>query len=313
MNRREMLGAAVVAGAAATASSQSFAQGTSTQGKPAFVLVHGSWHGGWCYAKVIPHLVKAGHRVVAVDLPGHALDAKFPKSYLTRPLDAEAFATEPSPVRDIKLDDYVKTIVSTIDELTADGSGPVIQLGHSMGGLPITAVGEAVPDKIRKLVYLTAFMPASGVPGGAYSRTPENAGAKAGAAIKGDPAKIGALRFDTASSDPEYVAKLKAAFAADISDEEFQAMCHFLTPDDPAAPFGAPINTTVERWGKIPRAYIHCTEDYAIRLPLQQKYVELADAFVPNNKTEIVTLNSSHSPFLSMPAELAAVLLKLAS
>jgi pimeloyl-ACP methyl ester carboxylesterase len=313
MDRREVLCAAITAGALAATSERAVAQNASTPGKPAFVLVHGSWHGAWCYSKVIPHLINAGHVVVAKDLPGHGLDAKFPKSYDARPLDAAAFATELSPLAGVKLDDYVRSVVATIDDLTAAGSGPVILLGHSMGGLPITAVGEAIPDKIRKLVYLTAFMPASGVPGGAYSRTPENAGAKAGIPIKGNPSKIGVLRYDTRSSDADYAASLKAAFAADISDEEWTAMSHFLTPDDPAAPFGAPINTTVGRWGKVSRAYIHCTEDYAIRYLLQQKYVALADAFVPNNKTETVTLKSSHSPFMSMPTELAAVLLKLAS
>jgi pimeloyl-ACP methyl ester carboxylesterase len=312
MNRRDILGATVAAGAVATTGQTASAQGASTQVKPAFVLVHGSWHGAWCYAKLIPYLTEAGHLVAAKDLPGHGLDAKFPKSYRARPLDAAAFATEPSPLAGIKLDDYVKSIVATINELMAAGSGPVILLGHSMGGLPITAVGEAVPEKIRKLVYLTAYMPASGVPGAAYTRTPEAEGAKVGAAMRADPAKIGALRLDPRSVDPDYTANLKAAFAGDTSDEEWGAMSHFLTPDDPISPFATPINTTVERWGRIPRAYIQCTEDYAIRPRTQQKYIELADTFVPHNKTEVATLTTSHSPFISKPAELAAVLLKLA-
>jgi pimeloyl-ACP methyl ester carboxylesterase len=312
MNRRDILGATVAAGAVATAGQTVSAQGTSTRDKPAFVLLHGSWHGAWCFAKLIPHLTKAGHLAVAKDLPGHGLDAKFPKSYKARPLDTAAFAIEPSPLAGIKLDDYVKSVVSTIDELMAASSGPVILLGHSMGGLPITAVGEAVPEKIKKLVYLTAYMPASGVPGAAYAQTPEAEGAKVGAAMRADPTKIGALRLDPRSIDPDYAANLKAAFAGDISDEEWEAMSNFLTPDDPIAPFATPINTTVERWGRIPRAYIQCTEDYAIRPRLQQKYIELADTFVPDNKTEVITLKSSHSPFISKPAELAAVMLKLA-
>lgn len=156
----------------------------------------------------------------------------------------------------------------------AAGSRPVILLGHSMGGLPITAVDEAVPDKIRKLVYLTAYMPASGIPGAAYSRTPEAEGAKTGAAMRADPAKIGALRLDPRSVDPDYAANLKTAFAGDSSEEEWETMSNFLTPDDPIFPFATPINITVERWGRLPRAYIQCTEDYAIRPRVQQKYIE---------------------------------------
>jgi pimeloyl-ACP methyl ester carboxylesterase len=311
MKRRDVLVAAGVAAAASVTSA--VAQDSSAKRKPSFLLVHGSWHGAWCYAKILPHLINAGHMAAAVDLPGHGLSAQFPKSYSARPLDAAAFATELSPLAQLTLDDYAKAIGSAIDGLMQGGSGPVILLGHSMGGMPITAVGEAMPEKIRKLIYLTAFLPASGTAGTDYLATPEAEGEKVTPAFKADPTKVGVLRLDPNSTDPAYIAQLKAAFAGDVSDAEWAAICNLLTPDDPVAIFATPLKTTRERWGRLPRAYIRCTQDCAIRIRQQDKYIALADAFVPNNKTEVVTFETSHSPFMSKPAELAAALIKLAS
>ena len=312
MKRRDLL-AMTISMVAATSATSAIARESSTKRKPSFVLVHGSWHGAWCYAKVLPHLIEAGHMAIALDLPGHGLSAQFPRSYSVRPLDAAAFATEPSPLAKTALDDYVKAIGSVIDSLMQAGSGPVILLGHSMGGMPITAVGEAMPQKIKKLIYLTAFMPASGTAGVDYLKIAEAEGELVTPGFKADPTKVGVLRLDPNSTDSAYIAQLKAAFAGDVSDTEWAAICNLLTPDDPVSPFATPIKTTKERWGRIPRAYIRCAQDYAIRIRQQDKFIALADAFVPKNKTEVVTLDTSHSAFMSKPAELAAALIKLAS
>ncbi|MBR1301081.1 alpha/beta fold hydrolase [Bradyrhizobium sp. AUGA SZCCT0042] len=281
--------------------------------KPAFVLIHGAWHGAWCFSKLVPYLLKAGHVVAARDLPGHGGLAKYPKSFGQRSADETAFAIERSPLAGVTLADYVSDTLETVDALLRAGSGPVILLGHSMGGIPITAVAEAAPEKIRKLVYLTAFMPASGVPAIAYSRTPEAEGAKVGAAMKGDPARIGAFRLDPRSTDANYVSNLKQAFAGDLSDAEWEVAQNLLSPDDPAQPFVTPTETTRSRWGKIPRTYIKCSGDFAIRPLTQAKFIDAADQFTPDNKTEVYELDSSHSPFLSQPEKLANVLVELAS
>lgn len=68
--------------------------------------------------------------------------------------------------------------------------------------------------------------------------------------IKADPAKVGALRLDPRSADAAYIAQLKAAFAADASDAEWQAICNFLTLDDPASIFGTPLKTTRDPSGE---------------------------------------------------------------
>ena len=66
--------------------------------------------------------------------------------------------------------------MQAVDDAYALGRGKVVLVGHSMGGLAITAAAERAPDKIAKIVYLAAFMPASGVPGLDYVRAPENKG-----------------------------------------------------------------------------------------------------------------------------------------
>ncbi len=88
-----------------------------------FVLVHGGWHGGWCWQKVIPFLQAAGHEVYAPTLTGLA-----------------ERAAELSP--DIGLDTHIQDIVGLLQEKNLQG---VILVGHSYGGMVITGVVDAVP------------------------------------------------------------------------------------------------------------------------------------------------------------------------
>jgi hypothetical protein len=89
-------------------------------------------------------------------------------------------------------------------------------------------------------------------------------------------------------------------------------MAHLLTPDVPAAPVATPTVASGERWGRVPRAYIRCSEDRAVMPALQDRFIREADAFTPGNRTGVVTLGASHSPFVSMPGELAEALAMLA-
>lgn len=89
-----------------------------------FVLVHGAWHGGWCWHKVKAHLDDNGHNVAAPDLP-----------------------------LDRGLNDYVEAVVAALEPF----DDPVILVGHSMAGAVISQVAERVPDRIERLVFLAAF------------------------------------------------------------------------------------------------------------------------------------------------------------
>jgi len=105
-----------------------------------FVLVHGAWHGGWCYARVAALLRARGADVFTPTLTGLG-----ERSHLAHPM--------------IDLSTHVTDIVNV---LQYEDLHDVVLLGHSYGGLVITGVVEAVPDRIAALVFLDAFVPQDG-------------------------------------------------------------------------------------------------------------------------------------------------------
>lgn len=277
------------------------------------MLVHGAWFGAWCWAPLVPPLTAHGLTVVVLDLPGHGTSTQFPESFSARPLDFQAFSTEPSPVAVVGLKDYVDAITASVNGLIAAGYGPITLLGHSMGGIPVTAAAEAMPADIAKLIYLSAYMPVTQLPAGAYLGTPEGMQSKLSPLLLADPNVIGGLRLDSASVDPAYVQALRIAFCADASDVAFAATRHLMAPDDPAQPFGTPTGATAARWGSIKRAYIGCTQDNAITPDLQKIFVSEADQLTPSQLTDFRPFESSHSPFLSKPQQLADLVAELAA
>lgn len=105
-----------------------------------FVLVHGLWHGGWCWERVSPTLRDRGHQVTAITHTGlgersHLLSA------------------------DIIVDTFVADVVNT---LIWRDLRDVVLVGHSFGGIPITGAADAVPERIAKLVYLDAAVVENG-------------------------------------------------------------------------------------------------------------------------------------------------------
>ncbi|KVN56742.1 alpha/beta hydrolase [Burkholderia ubonensis] len=279
---------------------------------PVFVFVHGAWHGAWCFAHVMAALAARGHLSIARDLPAHGINARFPASYFQRPLDREAFGAEPSPVANTTLDDYASQVMQAVDDAYALGHGKVVLVGHSMGGIAITAAAERMPEKIAKIVYLAAFMPASGVPGLDYVRAPENQGELLGQLMLASPRATGALRIDPRSDDAAYRATARRALCDDVPQAEYEAVANLMSCDVPAAPFATAIPTTAARWGALDRHYIKCLQDHVILPALQQRFIDEADAFTPDNLTHVHQLDSSHSPFVSQPAVLAGVLADIA-
>jgi pimeloyl-ACP methyl ester carboxylesterase len=103
-----------------------------------FLLVHGSFHGAWCWGKTVAELEKRGHRAKAIDLPGQGEDQTL--------------------LKEVTLDTMVERIIAEM----ADLPGQVVLVGHSLGGIPISVTGEKVPDRVKALVYLSAFLPRDG-------------------------------------------------------------------------------------------------------------------------------------------------------
>jgi len=281
------------------------------QGKPAFVFIHGAWHGARSWDKVIPSLEAAGHHCVALDLPGAGPNAKSPVSFTAKPFDPAAFGTEPSPNGGVTQDERTDAVISGVKAAAGRGNGKVVLAGHSLGGITVSPVAEAVPDLLHAVVYVTAFMLPPGMPAIAMIQHDSMAAALVPALFMADPAAVGALRINVASDDPGYSANLKAAFFADVDDPEYEAFRKTLHCDEPAQVALVPSAVTVGAFGSVPRHYIHCDDDRAITPEGQALMVEMTDAAV-GGKTITHRLSTSHSPFLSQPVKLAEILLAAA-
>ena len=234
------------------------------------VLVHGAWHGGWCWHKIVARLERAGHAVLAPDMKGHGIDR--------------------SPPSGTTLDN----LVAGIADVVAAQPEPVVLVGHSFGGTIITEVAERMPEKIKRLVYLAAFV----VPGG---QTTRELSADDPESILG-PHIVFAPDNKTATVDPEH---LRACFYAQCSDDDVALARALLVPEGVAA-FSSPSRATQSRWGRIPSAYIECVQDRAIGIARQRKFAGFL------NGAKRFSLDTDHSPFFSSPDALATHLDHLA-
>jgi pimeloyl-ACP methyl ester carboxylesterase len=272
--RRNLLRTAAVAGVAATAVAAPTAAAAKRRGTPTFVFVSGASGG----PSGEPELTLRGYRTVGVELPGHGLaDAQYDASYQA-PQDLEAFARKPSPMAGVTLDDYEAATVAVIRRVAR--FGPVIVVGSSAGGATLNRVGNAVPQLIDHLVYDTAFCPAKLRTIDQCLAAPEGSTSKGDAllpALVGDPAAIGALRFNYRLGDPEFLAGIKEALAGDSTDAEFYQMLNALQPDETLAIGTSECAIVPERWGRIPRTYIRHTADAMIPLALQDRMIREAD------------------------------------
>lgn len=229
-----------------------------------FVLIHGAWHGGWCWERLVPELEALGHAAHAPDLPGHGDD--------------------PAPPAAVTMDDYVARITGAL----RDAPEPAILVGHSMGGMPISAAAEALPERVRALAYVCAFLPRDGESLGAIEgRNPRPL----------VPPHIseedGALVVDPAQR--------RALFYGDVPEAVADEAMRRLTPQPPE-PFGAAVTLSDERFGQTPKHYVACTRDGAISIELQR------DMAAATPSVTVHALDADHSPFLSCPADLARVL-----
>ncbi len=105
-----------------------------------FVLVHGAWHGGWCWCRVADRLRASGHIVFTPTLTG---------------LGERAHLLHP----DIDLSLHVADVLGLIK---CERLNNIVLVGHSYGGFVISGVAEAVANKISSIVFLDAFIPDNG-------------------------------------------------------------------------------------------------------------------------------------------------------
>ncbi|MEP4378919.1 MAG: alpha/beta fold hydrolase [Alphaproteobacteria bacterium] len=202
-----------------------------------YVLVHGAYHGGWCYEKVVPLLEAAGHTAIAVDLPGHGDNTV--------------------PMKDVTLDAYVDHVCDVVSAQTE----PVVLVGHSLGGMTITQVAERLPDRIAWVVYLTAMMPKNG----------QNRAALAEFEGPVDMASKRIISEDGLSSTiPEEI--IPPTFYGECSAEDVARAIERLVPQA-VEPLQCQAQTTPERFGAVRRAFVECERDNAIPIDMQRAMI----------------------------------------
>ncbi len=233
------------------------------------VLVHGAWHGAWCWKKVTPLLEAAGHKVIVPDLPGSGAD--------------------PTPAAEVSLEAYANSLAQLLDQQDEK----VVMVGHSMGGMAISAAAELRPDKIGALVYLSGFLPQSGQ--SLLSLEESNPHSSV------PPALIPAADGVTGTLKAELVKEL---FYHDCSDEDLQySLAHHHA--QALAPLATPLTLTDENFGSVPRYYIELLSDRAIHIDMQRQLIAGSPC------KAVYSIDSSHSPFFSKPDEVAETLLKV--
>lgn len=196
-----------------------------------FVLVHGAWHGAWCWDAVVPLLAARGHRVRAIDLPGHGRDPQAPGT--------------------VSWDAYM----GRMGEVLTASAEPPILVGHSLGGAVITGAADRWPERIRALVYLCAMLPDAPDFMTRFQPTSLLTGAMR-------PSADGSVM----ELDPSII---RAAFYHDCSDADAARAASLLRPQ-PAGAFGMTFELASTRFGRVPRHYVECLQDRAIDIASQR-------------------------------------------
>src|ERR1700734_1181157 len=201
--------------------------------KAVFVLVHGAWHNHSTWDRVTPILEADGFAALTLDLPGAGVNAIAPASLALRPFDPAAFAAERSPSAGVTQEERTRAVVALVKEAASLSDGKVILVGHSAGGMTISAVAERVPNLLLAVVYLAGFLVPNGMPLLAMFQHEPLSSALAPGLFLGDPAAIGATRINVGSTDKAYRSLLKAAFYGDWSEPEVAHVASQLHCDEP--------------------------------------------------------------------------------
>ncbi|WP_460890347.1 alpha/beta fold hydrolase [Promicromonospora xylanilytica] len=267
------------------------------------VLLPGFWHGTWCWGPVTLELARQQIPAVALDLQAQGLQGTSPSARWRRPFDTAAFTTEESKASAVTATSAAQQLVAQLR--TIHHGEPSVVVAHSMGGVVATLAAEMEPSLFSHLVYVAALAPVSGQPAAVDVASATNAGELGTGLLQADPFMIGASRIDTGDTTSREL--VRAALYADVPLEAADAATSMLGADAPVGIATEPISVTRERFGVVPHTYLLCTEDRMLKPALQRKIIKDIDC-TSTRATRVVELQTSHSPFLSQPRQVAEVI-----
>lgn len=194
-----------------------------------------------------------------------------------------------TPAYKLSLDVYSNKVIESISRV----NGKIILVGHSLGGMVVTSVAEKIPAKISKLVYIGAFLPSSGQ-------------ALTDLAFSDPDSKLGPLLVPSADQLTLDVKRdsLTWLFINDGTQADKEKVLANYSPE-PAIPFTNKVTLTNDHFGAVEKVYIKTLQDIVISPALQDRMIAGAGI------TKVYAVNTSHSPFLSQPHEIANLLFKV--
>ncbi|KAL6597385.1 hypothetical protein ACP70R_046825 [Stipagrostis hirtigluma subsp. patula] len=253
------------------------------RGKEHFVLVHGAGHGAWCWFKLVSLIQGSGHRVTCIDLAG-----------------AAGTFVDPNDVR--SFDDYDAPLVDFMAALP-DGE-KVILVGHSAGGLSVTHVMHMFRHRIKQAIFIAATM----LPFGYLTEQD----VKDGAPDLSEFGDVYDLKFGLGEDHPPTSVALRKEHQRTIlyqqSPQEDSTLASILMRPWPAAlstaRFGCIHDDIESTVNTVRRVYIKTANDHMVKLEQQEAMIH---RWPPS---EVMVMETDHSPFFSAPEHLLELILK---
>lgn len=240
-----------------------------------FVLVHGAWHGGWCWQRVTSALQQGGHRVFPVTLTGLGERAHLLSAAIT-------------------LDTHIQDVRGVIE---AEELDEVVLAVHSYAGMIGTGVADRMGSRLKHLVYVDAVVPK---PGESWSSTQSSATQQQRLS-----AAQASEHFSFPPPDPE-VFGLRADDHAWVKRRQ--------TPH-PGNTYQAPLAFDVQRVAAVARTFVDCTEPALATIAptrIRVKDPKFWDGAWQSG-AKVVEIKTGHDPMISEPARLTDILLACAA
>jgi pimeloyl-ACP methyl ester carboxylesterase len=241
-----------------------------------FVLVHGAWHGGWCWRRVVDRLHAQGHRAHAVTLTGLGERAHLMSSLIT-------------------LETHIADVAGVIE---AEELQDVVLAVHSYAGMIGTAIADRMPGRLKHLVYVDAVVPR---PGESWSSTQASATREA--------------RLAAAQASPDYSFPAPDPAVFGLAAQDHAWVKRRQTPH-PGHTYQAPLQFDPQRVAGVPRTFVDCVNPKLATIdPIRLRVRDPRfwdGAWAGGAGMRIVELDTGHDPMVSAPAELATLLAQCA-